>query len=103
MSIRVQLADGTPLGKDLPQGEGNRPKIRVTLDGQPVTPPLALPAPQGRLPAPEAVEPVPPKVLAFWNYDEDAHRADRPWRYQESPNEQTIREQAERDGCWAGL
>ena len=90
--IRVTLADGTPLGKDLDQGkEENRPKIKVTL---PDAPPLLL--------APKAAEPPPPKVLAFWNYDEDAHRADRPWRYQESPNEELIREQAERDGCWAG-
>jgi hypothetical protein len=91
-------------------------KIRVTLDE---TPALLAPqadaessttlasVPQGKkirvtLSAPEAVEPVPPKVMAFWNYDEDAHRADRPWRYQESPNEQAVREQAESDGAWTG-
>jgi hypothetical protein len=76
--IRVTLADGAP---DVPQGK----KIKVTLS------------------VPEASEPPPARVMAFWHHDEDAHRASRPWRYQESPNEELIREQAERDGCWAGL
>jgi hypothetical protein len=108
MSIRVTLDDGLPLGKTLPQGKKNRPKIRVTLD--PAAPPPLLPAPeaaeasvpQGRLPAPQAAKPfpIPAKVLAFWNYDEDAHRVGRPW--QESPAEQSVREQAERDGVWTG-
>jgi hypothetical protein len=59
-----------------------RPRIRITL----------VPVP----------DPVPPKVMAFWNYDEDEHRLARPWRYQESPNEELIREQLERNGCWTG-
>jgi hypothetical protein len=79
MSIRVQLGDGTPEDR-----HENRPKIRV------------------RLPAPEAPEPPPPKVMAFWNYDEDARRARAPWRYAESPAEQSMREQLERDGAWTG-
>jgi hypothetical protein len=68
--------------------------IRVTLDGQSAPLQLLPPAPKA--------EPVPAKVMAFWNYDEDAHRARAPWRYQENPNEQAIREQAERDGAWTG-
>jgi hypothetical protein len=91
MSIRVQLVS------DAPPGQVNRPKIRVTLDGQPLTP-FQLPP----LLAPKAPEPLPPKVKAFWDYDEDAHRASRPWRYMENPNEQAVREQAERDGAWTG-
>jgi hypothetical protein len=100
MSIKVQLAS------DAPQGQENRPKIRVTLDdGQPPllpSPQAELPMPQGRLSAPQAAKPVPPRVLAFWNFDEDKHRAQTPWRYVESPNEQAVREQAERNGAWTG-
>jgi hypothetical protein len=84
MSIRVTLAD-------TPQGEENRRKIRVTLNAQP---PLLL--------APQAPEPLPPKVKAFWDYDEDARRVRAPWRYAESPNEQAMREQLEANGCWTG-
>jgi hypothetical protein len=61
--------------------------IRVTLDGQ------------RNLPTPTA-EPIPAKVLAFWHAED---RSPPPWRYSESPNEQLIREQAERDSSWAGL
>lgn len=76
MSIRVTLEDGTPLD--------NRSKIKVTL------PP----------PAPLAPEPIPERIARFW-YSEE--RARPPWRYTESPEEQSAREQAERDGCWTGL
>jgi hypothetical protein len=98
--IRVTLAGDTPdvpLGKNLPQGR----KIRVTLD--PASPPLLL-SPEASEPRPKAAAPfpVPAKVLAFWNYDENAHQIDRPWCYAESPNEQSVREQAERDGVWTG-
>jgi hypothetical protein len=58
----------------------------------------AMPA----LPAPPPPEPLPPRVAAFWNFDEDAHRARTPWRYAESPDEQAIREDAENRGCWTG-
>ena len=90
MSIKVYL-DGQLMSA--PQG-GKGAKIRVTLNDT-VTPPLLLPAPQ-------AAEPPPAKVMAFWHHDEDAHQIDRPWRYAESPNEQAVREQAERDGAWTG-
>ncbi len=78
MSIRVQLADGTP--ED--ERQETRPKIRVTL--------------------PPPVEPLPERVARFWFYDEDAARARAPWRFQESDAEQLIRERAERGGAWAG-
>jgi hypothetical protein len=81
MSIKVRLASDAPLDR-----QENRPKMRVTLNGQPPVAPLQLPPP-----APEAPELLPPKVKAFWDYDEDAHRARTPWRYAESPNEQAIR------------
>jgi hypothetical protein len=95
MSIRVTLADGTPLGKSLPQGEENRSKIRVTL---PPPAPEPVPDVESSIPSPP-----PARVMAFWHHDEDAHLTSRPWRHMESPNEQAIREQAERDGSWAGL
>jgi hypothetical protein len=68
--------------------------IRVTLeDGLPQGKKIRVQLP------PQAAEPPPPKVLAFW-YAED--RPPPPWRYAESPEEQAIREQAERDGSWTG-
>ena len=88
MSIKVRLASDAP---------EERSKIRVTLDGQPLTP-LQLPPL-----APKAPEPLPARVAAFWFFDEDAHRASRPWRDAESPNEQAVREQLEGNGSWAGL
>jgi hypothetical protein len=70
MSIKIQIGDKEP---------ERRPKIRVTLDGQPVTsPPPQLPAPQGEASVPQA-EPIPARVLAFWNFDEDKHKARTPW------------------------
>jgi hypothetical protein len=79
--------------------------IRVTLDGQPVTPPHELLAPQAieasvpqgkkirvQLPPEAQAEPPPPKVLAFW-YAED--RTPPPWRYTESPEERSTRD----EGC----
>jgi hypothetical protein len=101
MSIRVTLEDeGTESASPLPLE--CRPKIRVRLNGgcgngnAPVAPLQLPPA------APEAPEPLPPKVMAFWNFDEDAHRARTPWRYAESPAEQSMREQMERGGAWTG-
>jgi hypothetical protein len=52
--------------------------------------------------APEAPEPRPPEVMAFWHFDEDARRISAPWRYVESPNEEALREQAENNGCRTG-
>lgn len=63
MSIRVTIPP-----------EANRPKIRVTLDGQPITP-LQLLAPKA--PAPQA-EPPPARVMAFWHAED---RIPPPWRY----------------------
>jgi hypothetical protein len=85
MSIRVTIPP-----------EANRPKIRVTLDGQPITP-LQLLAPKA--PAPQA-EPPPAREMAFWHAED---RIPPPWRYTENDDERSIREQAERDGAWTGL
>ena len=82
MSIKVRLASDAP---------EERSKIRVTLDGQPLTP-LQLPPL-----APKAPEPLPARVATFWFFDEDAHRASRPCA---TPR---VREQLEGNGSWAGL
>ena len=92
MSIKVRLASDTPGDR-----QENRPKIRVTLNDQPPVAPLQL-SPS----ASQAPEPLPPRVKAFWDYDEDARRTRAPWRYLESPDEQLAREQAERNGSWTG-
>lgn len=65
-SIKLRLASDASLER-----QENRPKIRVRLNGQGNghTPPQLPPT------AAEAPEPLPPKVVAFWNFDEDA----RPW------------------------
>ena len=76
MSIKVRLASDAP---------EERSKIRVTLDGQPLTP-LQLPPL-----APKAPEPLPARVATFWFFDEDAHRASRPWRDAESSWKATAR------------
>ena len=86
MSIRVRLASDAP-----GEPRENRPKILVTLNGQPSVASLQLPAPQ-------AVEPPPPKVLAFWHADE---RTPPPWRLESEADRQS-REEAEKHGCWTG-
>lgn len=75
MSIRARLGDNPPEG-DAPA----RPKIRSTL----------MPPP----------EPIPERILRFWHAEE---RIPPPWRYIESPAEQSARELLEDNGCWAGL
>jgi hypothetical protein len=50
----------------------------------------------------KAPEPLPPKVKAFWDYDENVRRTRAPWRYAESPAEQSAREEMERGGAWTG-
>ena len=90
MSIRAGFEDDPPAPR--------RPKIRATFtdtsngngNGHSPNPPVPP-------------EPTPERILRFWNFDEDAHRAATPWRFQETPNETLIREAAERDGSWAGL
>jgi hypothetical protein len=83
MSIRVTLADDAP---EVPQGQENRTKIKVTLPLSAVEPP------------PPRRESIPARVLAFW-FSED--RTPPPWRLESSEDRQS-REQAERDGCWTG-
>jgi hypothetical protein len=93
MSIRAGFGEG------LPSVATPRPKIRATLDPA---------AGRGnghdhsahRAPPPE---PIPERVLRFWNFDEAGRVATNPWRYMESDDERVIREQAERSGSWAGL
>jgi hypothetical protein len=86
MSMRVTLDGHTPprLPAPEPEPEGGKgdkgAKIRVTLP-------------------PPAPEPPTAKVMAFW-FAED--RQPPPWRI-ESSEDRATREQAERDGAWAGL
>jgi hypothetical protein len=94
MSIKVRL--GPP---EVGLRQENRPKIRVRLPGtNGAQNGHSLP----RLPALVEPEPIPERIKRFWDFDEDAHRARKPWRYVESPDEQSMREQAENNGAWAG-